>query len=94
MSVVSVREFSCDPDAIFARVEEGETIQVTRHGNVIAILLPGAGASERYATLVARGRIRLKPVTTADLDRFPVYESVSDESPLSILLAAREDEPR
>lgn len=60
MSTISVREFSYNPSAVFARVEKGEAIQVTRHGNVIAILLPGTGASERYAPLVAQGQIRLK----------------------------------
>ncbi|MGW1405726.1 type II toxin-antitoxin system Phd/YefM family antitoxin [Streptomyces sp. NPDC002403] len=93
MSTISVREFSYNPSAVFARVEKGEAIQVTRHGNVIAILLPGTGASERYA-LVAKGQIRLKPATTADLDRLPVCEPPEGVSPLDILLAEREDDPR
>ncbi|SFW98591.1 type II toxin-antitoxin system Phd/YefM family antitoxin [Streptomyces atratus] len=94
MSTISVREFSYNPSAVFARVEKGEAIQVTRHGNVIAILLPGTGASERYASLVAQGQIRLKPATTADLDRLPACEPPEDVSPLDILLAEREDDPR
>ncbi|WP_405688891.1 type II toxin-antitoxin system Phd/YefM family antitoxin [Streptomyces sp. NBC_00057] len=94
MSTISVREFSYNPSAVFARVEKGEAIQVTRHGNVIAILLPGTGASERYAPLVAQGQIRLKPATTADLDRLPVCGPPEDVSPLDILLADREDDPR
>ncbi|MEE1809146.1 type II toxin-antitoxin system Phd/YefM family antitoxin [Streptomyces sp. BE133] len=94
MSTISVREFSYNPSAVFARVEKGEAIQVTRHGNVIAILLPGTGASERYAPLVAQGQIRLKPATTADLDRLPVCEPAEGVSPLDILLADREDDPR
>ncbi|MGW5232454.1 type II toxin-antitoxin system Phd/YefM family antitoxin [Streptomyces nodosus] len=49
MSTISVREFSYNPSAVFARVEKGETIQVTRHGNVIAILSPAGGPMERYA---------------------------------------------
>lgn len=94
MSSISVREFSYNPSAVFARVESGEAIQVTRHGNVIAILLPGGGGSQRYAALVAQGQVRLKAATTTDLDRFPVYESGSELSPLDILLADREDDPR
>ncbi|MEV0492880.1 type II toxin-antitoxin system Phd/YefM family antitoxin [Streptomyces atratus] len=94
MSTISVREFSYNPSAVFARVEKGEAIQVTRHGNVIAILLPGTGASERYAPLVAQGQIRLKPATTADLDRLPVCEPPKNVSPLDILLGEREDDPR
>ncbi|MBB4697845.1 type II toxin-antitoxin system Phd/YefM family antitoxin [Paractinoplanes abujensis] len=37
MSSVSVREFSYNPSAMFTRVEQGETIEVTRHGKVIAV---------------------------------------------------------
>ena len=39
MSTVSVREFAYNPSAMFARVEKGETIEVTRHGKVIAGLI-------------------------------------------------------
>ena len=41
MSTVSVREFSYNPSAMFARAERGETIEVTRHGKVIATLIAG-----------------------------------------------------
>lgn len=36
MSAISVREFSHNPSAVFARVEKGEAIQVTRHYEVAA----------------------------------------------------------
>src|SRR5690625_4722298 len=73
MSTVSVREFSYNPSAIFARVERGETVQVTRHGSVIAVLLPASGTLDRYSSLVAKGLIRLKATTTDDLDKLPRY---------------------
>lgn len=94
MSTVSIREFSYNPSAVFARVESGEAVEVTRHGKVIATVLPGTPVSERYAALVAQGQVRLKAVTTADLDRLPRYESAGERSPLDILLADREDDPR
>lgn len=95
MSTISVREFSYNPSAVFARVEKGEAVQVTRHGNVIAILLPGSGPVSRYADLVAQGKIRLKAATTSDLDRFPLYELPPDvPSPLELLLAEREEDDR
>ncbi|WP_026268372.1 type II toxin-antitoxin system Phd/YefM family antitoxin [Micromonospora sp. CNB394] len=94
MSTVSVREFSYNPSAMFARVEQGETIEVTRHGSVIAVLLPGSGTLGRYATLVAKGVIRLKATTTSDLDRLPRYDVPPDASPLELLLADREDDER
>jgi antitoxin (DNA-binding transcriptional repressor) of toxin-antitoxin stability system len=94
MSTVSVREFSYNPSAMFARVERGETIEVTRHGEVIAVLLPGAGSLGRYAPLVAKGLIRLKATTTSDLDQLPHYEIPDDVSPLDILLAERAEDDR
>lgn len=94
MSTVSVREFSYNPSAMFARVEHGETIQVTRHGKVIAVLLPGSGTLGRYSPLVAKGLVRLKATTTSDLDRIPRYEIPAGASPLDLLLAARAEEER
>ena len=94
MSSVSVREFSYNPSAMFSRVEQGEAIEVTRHGKVIAVLLPGTGGLGRYSSLVARGLIRLKATTTADLDRLPSYEVPADTSPLDLLLDARAEDDR
>jgi antitoxin (DNA-binding transcriptional repressor) of toxin-antitoxin stability system len=94
MSSVSVREFSYNPSAMFARVEQGETIQVTRHGKVIAVLLPGSGGLGRYSPLVTKGLIRLKATTTADLDRIPRYDVPAHVSPLELLLAARAEDDR
>ncbi|HEU4422191.1 MAG TPA: type II toxin-antitoxin system Phd/YefM family antitoxin [Pilimelia sp.] len=94
MSSVSVREFSYNPSAMFARVEQGETIEVTRHGKIIAVLLPGSGGLARYSPLVAKGLIRLKATTTSDLDRLPRYDVPADASPLDVLLAARAEDDR
>ncbi len=94
MSTVSVREFSYNPSGMFARVEQGETIEVTRHGKVIAVLLPGSGTLGRYTDLVAKGIIRLKATTTSDLDQIPRYATPADASPLDLLLAERAEEER
>ena len=94
MSTVSVREFSYNPSAMFARVERGETIEVTRHGEVIAVLLPGSGSLGRYAPLVAKGLIKLKATTTSDLDQLPRYDVPDDVSPLDILLTERAEDDR
>lgn len=92
MSAISVREFSHNPSAVFARVEKGETVEVTRHGNVIAILVPSGGPMERYAHLVAQGKIKLKASTVADLADFPRYDVPGDApDPLESLLAEREE---
>jgi prevent-host-death family protein len=94
MSTVSVREFSYNPSGMFARVEQGEAIEVTRHGKVIAVLLPGSGTLGRYSDLVARGAIRLKATTTSDLDRVPRYNAPDGVSPLDVLLAERDEDDR
>jgi antitoxin (DNA-binding transcriptional repressor) of toxin-antitoxin stability system len=94
MSGVSVREFSYNPSAVFARVERGEAIEVTRHGKTIAIVVPGSGVLGRYAPLIARGIIRMKPTTTKDLDQLPSFDVPEDVSPLELLLAEREADDR
>ena len=94
MSAVSVREFSYNPSAVFARVERGEAIEVTRHGKTIAVVVPGSGVLGRYVPLIARGVIRIKPTTTKDLDRVPNYAVPDDVSPLDVLLAEREADDR
>jgi hypothetical protein len=43
---------------------------------------------------VAKGLIRLKATTTADLDQLPLYEIPADVSPLDLLLAARAEDDR
>ena len=75
-------------------MEQGETIEVTRHGRVIAVLLPGSSGLGRYSPLVAKGVIRLKATTTADLDRLPAYDVPADASPLDLLLEARAEDDR
>jgi prevent-host-death family protein len=94
MSAVSVREFSYNPSAVFARVERGEAIEVTRHGKTIAVVVPGSGVLGRYAPLIARGVIRIKPTTTKDLGQLPRYAVADDVSPLDVLLAEREADSR
>lgn len=94
MSAVSVREFSYNPSAVFARVERGEAIEVTRHGKTIAVVVPGSGVLGRYVPLIARGVIRIKPTTTRDLDKIPRYAVPDDVSPLDVLLAERDADDR
>ncbi|MFI6042973.1 type II toxin-antitoxin system Phd/YefM family antitoxin [Nocardia sp. NPDC051321] len=57
MRTVSVREFSYNPSAILAEVEQGETIQVTKHGKTIAVLSPPFDEMSTYDRLVAEGVI-------------------------------------
>ncbi|MGV9802073.1 type II toxin-antitoxin system Phd/YefM family antitoxin [Mycobacterium sp. NPDC003449] len=95
MTTVSVREFSYNPSAMFARAEKGETIEVTRHGKVIATLVPGQQKKygSRIAELEASGALRRSGKTLADLDTFTritLPEGAPD--PLETLLAERRQE--
>lgn len=83
-----------NPSAIFARVERGESIEVTRHGKTIAVVVPGSGVLGRYAPLIAKGIIRLRPATNKDLAQIPTYAVPEDSSPLDMLLAEREADDR
>lgn len=70
-TTVSIREFSYNPSAMFARAEKGETIEVTRHGKVIATLVPGAQKRRsRVEELEAAGILRRSGKTTSDIDTF------------------------
>jgi antitoxin (DNA-binding transcriptional repressor) of toxin-antitoxin stability system len=91
MARVTVREFSYNPSAMFARVESGESIEVTRHGKVIAALVPPPrGESSWYADMVARGEIR--PVERKSWDEMTHIDVPNDVDPLAVLLEMREDE--
>jgi prevent-host-death family protein len=92
MTMVSVREFSYNPSAVFARVESGETIEVTRHGKVIAVLSPPRQYQSRYDELVARGLLIPAERTTDELDQYTRIEVPDDVDPLALLLEMREQE--
>lgn len=94
MASVSVREFAYNPSAIFARVEHGETVEVTKHGRVIAVLVPPPRAGSRYDELVAAGVVRPaeRGLTTGELDKFTRIDVPNDVDPLAVLLEMRESE--
>ncbi|WP_081968252.1 type II toxin-antitoxin system Phd/YefM family antitoxin [Mycobacterium kyorinense] len=94
MATVSVREFSYNPSAMFARAEKGETIEITRHGKVIATLVPGTQQKRsRIEELEASGALRRSGKTTSDLatfTRITLPEGAPD--PLQLLLEERYSE--
>jgi antitoxin (DNA-binding transcriptional repressor) of toxin-antitoxin stability system len=94
MPRVSVREFSYNPSAMFARVEQGEQLEVTRHGEVIAVLIPPPRTQDRYEELVALGEIRpaTANLTAGDWRQFTHFDVPDDVDPLAVLLEMREDE--
>lgn len=92
MTTVTVREFSYNPSAMFARAEKGETIEVTRHGKVIATLIPGQRQYSRYDELVASGFIKSSGKTMKDRHTFTYIDLPDDVDPLQKLLDERYSE--
>lgn len=66
----------------------------TRHGKEIAILSPADSPVERYAHLVAQGKIKLKPVTAAERHSMPHYEVPESVDPVALLPAERAEDDR
>jgi antitoxin (DNA-binding transcriptional repressor) of toxin-antitoxin stability system len=97
MSMVSVREFSYNPSAMFARAEGGETLEITRHGSVIAVLMPGGQEVGQYAGLASSGRVVFRPRRGDRGVRWPQHEAAAGPAspdPLDVLLAMRAEDDR
>ena len=94
MTSVSVREFAQNPSAMFTRVENGETIEVTRHGKVVAVMTPPVKHRSLIDELIADGT--LVPgslgLKAGDWDKFTHIEVPDDVDPLAILMEMREHE--
>lgn len=94
MSTVTVREFSYNPSAMFARAEQGETIEITRHGKIIATLIPGQrNPLSRLDLLEITGALRRSGKTTNDLDSFTRIDIGEETDPVQALLTERADIP-
>ena len=71
MERVGVRELRQNASKVLARVEEGEVIEVTNHGRVVAHLVPAPARPMTRADMIARGELipgrgsilDIKPVT-------------------------------
>jgi prevent-host-death family protein len=55
VSTVSIRELSNHVSAVIRRVSGGETVQVTSHGRVVAVITPVGQRERAYAALVSAG---------------------------------------
>ena len=87
---VGVRELRQNLSVYLRRVKEGETLEVTEHGDAVAYFIPkGQGHGSRRDQLIAEGR--LIPATE-DLLAFEPLEPAPGPSATEILLDARSDE--
>ncbi len=72
---MGIRELRDSLTATIRRVRGGETIEVTHHGVLIAMLAPVRG--DRIDRLVAGGDVRLGRPLTQPLRRFPIVGELS-----------------
>ncbi len=94
MTAVTVREFAYNPSAMFARAQRGETIEVTKHGDVVAVLVPPPRGRSQYDDLVARGLLKPRPPgapKAGDWDEFVHIEVPDEVDPLGALAEQRAD---
>lgn len=92
MSEVTVREFSYNPSAMFARVQSGETLEVTRHGDLVAVLVPPPRGHSHYDDLLNRGLIKRRPagaLKAGDWANVPHVDIPEDVDPLAVLSEQR-----
>ena len=92
MAAVSIREFSYNPSAMFTRVEHGETIEVTRHGKIIALLTPPSKHKSRVEELIELGLIYPSERKAGDWENMTHIEVPDGVDPLALLLEMREHE--
>lgn len=88
MSAVPVRELNQDTAGVLARVESGETIEITRHGKVIGRIVPAT--SGELDDLVAEGR--LTPPTVAGPWVIPPGPPPSGPEAGTLIRELRDDE--
>ncbi len=85
MVTVTHREMRNQSGEILRRVAGGETIQVTNHGEVAALIVPPS--LDPFADLVARGQVRPARQPVASLRS--VVRRTSDTSSEAIVADAR-----
>lgn len=91
---VPSHEFFSNPEAMLARLAQGEQLEVTRHGDVVALVSPPPSVQSRYDELVSRGVIQpaARDLTAGDWDDFTHIEIPDDVDPVAMLLEMREDD--
>lgn len=84
MRTIPHRELRNNSSRILDEVKNGEIIEVTNHGEVVAVLIPPAGT--RYERLVAAGKVRQARPGPKFTDIRPAR---SERDPLDVLAEMR-----
>lgn len=88
MAQVPVRELNQNTAGVLARVENGETVEITRHGRVIGRIVPAGGGE--LDDWVARGRA--VPATTVGQIPMPAHRAESGPEAGQLLQELRDEE--
>lgn len=84
-----IRVLNQDTASVMARVERGETVEITRRGKVIGRIVPVAVAGE-LDDWVAAGRVT--PATITGPIPMPRYQAPSGEDAGALLRQLRDEE--
>ncbi len=88
MEQVPVRELNQDTAGVLARVERGETVEITRHGKVIGRIVPAmVGGLDDW---IARGRV--VPATAARPIPMPTQRATPGAESGQLLRELRDEE--
>ncbi len=90
-AAVSTRELAHHTSRILERVGRGETLHVTRYGEVVAVIRPVTPEETAYARLVAAGVIR-PPRSPRDPLPEPVPVPEEQPAPSEEFIETRESE--
>jgi prevent-host-death family protein len=88
---IPVRQLNQDTAGVLARVERGESLEITSRGRPIARLIPATGGRlDELADLIAAGRVVPATISTP----FEVFDGPVDDGPEAgeLLTALRDDE--
>lgn len=86
MRRIAHRELRNNSSQILAAVKNGESIEVTNHGEVVAVLVPPAATP--YERLVAAGKVRV--AQPGRVRKFSdIQASSSERDPLDVLAEMR-----
>jgi prevent-host-death family protein len=89
MVQIPVRVLNQDTASVMARVESGETVEITRHGKVIGRIVPAAAAGELDDWGDAG---RVTPATIIGPIPMPRYQAPSGEDSGNLLRQLRDEE--
>ncbi len=89
MVQIPVRVLNQDTASVMARVEGGETVEITRHGKVIGRIVPARVAGE-LGDWVDAGRVT--PATITGPIPMPRYQALSGEDAGTLLRQLRDEE--